>query len=92
MAADEPNGSRRHHDLDLTPFRCKSQASSWKTAKLEFRVPEEGRKKDCPTKLEDDTSFVDQRSRAPGDCTCTHRVQKTLSIALLKQTSYTEVP
>eukprot|EP00973_Karenia_brevis_P057748 8033470-Karenia_brevis.AAC.1 len=62
MAEGEQISSRTHHDLDLTPFRCKFQASSSKIVQLEFRVPEESRKKDCSTNPEDDISFIDQRS------------------------------
>eukprot|EP00973_Karenia_brevis_P076569 10637420-Karenia_brevis.AAC.1 len=76
MAADEPIGSRTHHDLDWAPVRCKSQASRWEAVKFEFRVSEEGLKKNGSTKLEEETSFVDQRSRMPDDCTNTHDVQK----------------
>eukprot|EP00973_Karenia_brevis_P054036 7506291-Karenia_brevis.AAC.1 len=37
---------RQVTDLDLTPFRCKSQVSNRKEVQLEFRMPEESRKKD----------------------------------------------
>eukprot|EP00973_Karenia_brevis_P002758 375546-Karenia_brevis.AAC.1 len=63
----EQIGNRTHHDLDLTPFRCKSPASGSKRVQLEFRVLEESREKDCSTKHEDDISLIDQRSRRPGD-------------------------